>query len=79
MPKLRDSLLRAIQPGTSVGVLVTIDTHGRVKHAEIAPASRNIDIGVQKAAIDAAKDWRFEAARRNGKKVTSEHTIFFQF
>lgn len=79
MPKLRSSLLRTLPPGAKVGVVVSIDTHGRVKHAEIAPASRQIDIGVQRAVIDAAKEWRFAPAWRNGKKVDSEHTIFFQF
>ncbi|MGH9581732.1 MAG: TonB family protein [Bryobacteraceae bacterium] len=79
MPTLRSSLVRAIAPGTKVEVRVRIDTRGRVKRAEIAAISRNIDIGVQKAAVDAAKQWRFAPAWRNGEKVASEYTVVFQF
>lgn len=79
MPTIRSSLMNTITPGTKVEVLVRIDTRGRVKHAEIAPASKDIDIGVQKAAIDAAEQWRFAPAWQDGRKVDSEDTIVFEF
>ncbi|HEX7361235.1 MAG TPA: TonB family protein [Bryobacteraceae bacterium] len=79
MPKLRSSLVGVVVPGTKVEVQVRIDKHGRVKRARIAPASREIDIGVQKAALDAARQWRFTPAWKDGKRVPSEHTIVFRF
>lgn len=79
MPRLRSSLVGEVTPGTKVEVQVRIDKRGRVKRARIAPESRNIDIGVQKAALDAAKQWRFTPAWQNGRRVPSEHTIVFRF
>jgi TonB family protein len=79
MPRLRSELVGEVAPGTKVEVQVRIDKRGRVKRARIAPESRGIDIAVQKAALDAAKQWRFTPAWQNGKRVPSEHTIVFRF
>jgi protein TonB len=79
MPSLRSSLAATLVPGTKVAVKVTIDTKGRVKRAEVVGNLQDVDIGVQKAAVEAAKQWRFNPARLNGEKVSAEHTIVFEF
>jgi protein TonB len=78
-PSLRPSLSAAIRSGSRIEVQVLIDSRGRVKHADVIGDLQNVDIGVQKAAINAAKQWKFQPARLNGKRVQSEHTIVFHF
>jgi len=79
LPTLRSSLASVLEPGTVVTVRVLVDSRGRVKRAETVGDLQNVDIGIQKAAVSAAKQWRFTPAKLNGKRVSSEHTIVFQF
>ena len=79
LPTLRSSLASVLEPGTVVTVKVLVDSRGRVKRAETVGDLQNVDIGIQKAAVSAAKQWRFTPAKLNGKRVSSEHTIVFQF
>jgi hypothetical protein len=79
LPTLRSSLASVLEPGTVVRVRVLVDSRGRVKRAETVGDLQNVDIGIQKAAVNAAKQWRFAPAKLNGKRVSSAHTIVFQF
>jgi TonB family protein len=73
----------ATYPDTAVGiegtvqVRVRIDVQGAVKDAKVIGDPGNP--ALEWAALDAAKQWRFSPATRNGHPVESEVTIPFRF
>lgn len=63
-----------------VDVKVHIDEHGRVTSAApVVKAHGGLDAYLSQSAVQAAKLWRFEPARENGKPVPGTQTIHFVF
>jgi hypothetical protein len=63
-----------------IDVRVEIDTHGRVTAATpIAKAHSGIDSYLSSRAVQAAKQWRFEPARQDGKAVEGSQILHFVF
>jgi hypothetical protein len=63
-----------------IDVRVSIDTHGRVVSA--APVTKQhsgLEEYLATRAVQAARLWRFEPARENGKPVTGTQTLHFVF
>ncbi len=63
-----------------IDVRVHVDEHGRVTSA--APVKKphgGLDAYLADAAVKAARQWRFEPARDNGKPVPGTQTIHFVF
>ncbi|HYO82634.1 MAG TPA: TonB family protein [Bryobacteraceae bacterium] len=59
-----------------VRVKVRIDEDGYVRAASLV--DRNVPGGIAQSAVDAARRWRFEPARRDRKAVQSEMLITFR-
>ena len=64
---------------TDVGVVVHVDQDGRVATARLGPTSGSINSPLTDAALEAARQWTFEAARSHGNRVASDYTIVFRF
>jgi TonB family protein len=62
---------------TRVDVQVRIDENGHVQEAHVKDGGQSGLL--RNAALDAAKHWIFEPAKRDGKNIPSDHTIEFQF
>jgi TonB family protein len=62
---------------TRVDVQVRIDENGLVQEAHVKNGGQSGLL--RNAALEAAKHWIFEPAKRNGKNIPSDHTIEFQF
>jgi len=63
-----------------IDVRVRIDEHGRVSSATpITKMHDGLEEYLGSRAVQAAKQWRFEAARENGKPVQGTQTIHFVF
>jgi hypothetical protein len=63
-----------------VDILVHVDSHGRVTDA--APAVKQhpgLESYLAERAVTAAKQWRFDPARENGRAVPGTETIHFVF
>jgi hypothetical protein len=63
-----------------IDVRVEIDIHGRVSSA--APVTKThsgIESYLSSRALQAAKEWRFEPARRDGKAVEGSQILHFVF
>ena len=63
--------------GGTIHVQVRIDENGRVVDAEVLGKGGNP--ALEYAALDAARNWRFQPAQLKGKPVASEATIPFRF
>jgi hypothetical protein len=61
---------------TTVDLLAKIDKSGRLQ--EVSYGS-DVDAGLAELAANAAAEWRFEPARRNGTGVPSELVLRFRF
>jgi TonB family protein len=70
----------AIENPTDIPVTLRIDETGQVVDAQVAPnGAKNNNRMLARLAIEAAKQWVFEPAKVQGKKVPAEHTIVFHF
>ena len=69
----------AAEPGVGGEVLlrVTIDANGTVLDVKVERSSRNRNL--DRAAIDAARKWRFNAGLRNGQKVGGDVLVPVNF
>jgi len=79
-PSIPDSIRPRIKGAVVIEVHVKIDATGRVTSA--APVGKHragIDTYLAGRAVEAAKAWRFDPARENGKPVPGEQTIRFPF
>lgn len=65
-PKYPPSALRERIEG-QVGLIVDVDANGNVSNVIVETSSRNRDL--DRAAMDAARNWRFNPGRRNGAKA----------
>ncbi|SEL90723.1 outer membrane transport energization protein TonB [Pseudoxanthomonas sp. GM95] len=75
-PKYPPSALRAGAAGT-VTLDVQVDPQGEPSQISIAQRSGNRDL--DRAALKAASDWRFEPAMRNGKAVAAAVKVPVEF
>jgi TonB family protein len=62
--------------GGTILIRLKVDAEGSVRDARIVKGG---DAALERAALDAAKLWRFNPALRNGAPVASEFTIPFHF
>ena len=61
---------------------VMVDPAGSVQNAEVVSSTPKGVFGenpVKKAALDAAKSWKFRPGQMDGKNVAAEYTIDFKF
>jgi protein TonB len=63
--------------GGEVLLRVTIDADGRVLNVAVQRSSRNRNL--DRAAIDAARKWRFNPGLRNGQKVGGDVLVPVNF
>ena len=74
--------LRSAPGKVTVSVRLDIDENGNVRKAEaigLTDAPPNGGVYLKLAAATAARQWRFQPATINGKKVASQMTIVFEF
>jgi TonB family protein len=65
---------------TAIDVRVHIDERGRVvSAAPVAKPHQGLNAYLADSAVQAARLWRFEPARENGKAVPGTQTIHFVF
>ncbi len=70
------------QSVTSISVRAMIDSAGSVQSVQIISSTPKGIFGetvIQKAALEAAKQWKFQPGQLNGKNVAAEYTIDFKF
>jgi outer membrane biosynthesis protein TonB len=78
-PSVPANLRTLIQDGVSIEVKVAIDTRGQVTGAlPLSSSSSNWKL-LSPVAVQAARLWRFEPARQDGKPVRSETVLKFNF
>lgn len=63
---------------TTVDVTVSVDTNGNVKKA-VPESQKTVPMPLISAAVEAARQWRFESAKLNGTKIPSEIVLRFVF
>jgi Gram-negative bacterial TonB protein C-terminal len=64
----------------ALDVRVQIDEHGRVTSAEpVVKPRKGLETYLAGSAVKAARLWRFEPARENGKPVVGSQTLHFVF
>ncbi len=79
-PTIPDSVRSRITGTVVVEVRVRIDSRGRVVSATPLGKRRGgLDSYLAGRAVEAARMWRFDPARENGKPTTGEQTIRFTF
>ena len=64
-------------PKGKIEVELDVDEQGRVTAARIPAGAPRVSAEVARAAIAAAKQWRFEPAQLHGKSIASKHRIVF--
>ena len=67
---------------TAISIRAMIDSSGSVQSAQIISSTPKGIFGeavIQKAALEAAKKWKFQPSQSNGKNVAGEYTIDFKF
>jgi len=60
----------------NVSLRVLVDEHGNPADVQVERGARS---DLNQAAIEAARQWRFEPARKGGKPVRSYATVHFSF
>jgi len=78
MPNTKYFPAGAVSEVTRVEVQVTIDPTGHVSAAHALNDS-SVKSVLSSAAVSAARQWTFQPATLRGEKVSSEHTILFEF
>jgi TonB family protein len=79
-PVIAAGIRPRIKDTVTIDVRVHIDEHGRVTQAVPAvKPQKGLDAYLAGAAVQAARQWRFEPARENGKAVPGTQTIHFVF
>ena len=77
LPEVPQKARDTIQGQVRVGVRVGVDPSGRVADATLdSPGPSRYFAGL---ALGAARSWKFEPARVNGRAVSSEWTLRFEF
>ncbi len=75
-PDYPPAAFRAGEEGTVV-VRVDVDATGAATNATVETSSRSREL--DRAAVEAAKNWRFEPAMRGGKPIASAATVPVEF
>ena len=75
-PRYPPSALRSGIEGTVI-LVISIDAQGNVLDVEVERSSRNRDL--DRAAVQAARKWRFNAATENGVAVASRVRVPVDF
>jgi hypothetical protein len=78
-PSMRDSIRWVVPAPVSIGILVSIDSKGRVKGAHPDENNSGKNLFLTGLAVSAAKEWTFQPATRNGEAVPGEYRIQFVF
>ena len=79
-PSIPDSIRPRIKGVVVIEVHVRIDATGHVTSATPVGKHRaGLDAYLAGRAVEAAKTWRFEPARENGKAIPGDQTIRFSF
>ena len=79
MPDLTRLAPASLPAEGKVDVDVDVDEQGRVVTARIPAGAPRVSTAVARAAIAAAKQWRFEPAKLQGRSVASKHHVIFDF
>jgi periplasmic protein TonB len=77
-PVVPPELRNVMGKQTVVQVRVTIDKDGKVAKADAIPQG-NVSKLLLNAAVDAARSWRFQPARRNHEPVSTDWVLQFVF
>ena len=86
--RVAPTLPRGVPAGTTAGVArvisvrVMVDSAGSVQSSEVIASKPQGAFGeaqIKTAALDAAKQWKFRPCQVNGKNVSAEYTIDFEF
>jgi len=77
MPDVARLAAESLPSTGKIDVEVTVDEHGHVRAARIPEHAPSVSSAAARAAIAAAKQWRFEPAKLQGKPVASKHHIIF--
>ncbi len=78
-PELTSTVKNMVSREVVVQVRVMVDSTGKVTAAEPIPGNGAVSGFLGKSASTAARLWRFEPARTNGKAVPSEVVLVFRF
>jgi TonB family protein len=78
-PEPSFSLHPFIVPEVQINVRISIDRSGRVVRAESLSRGNALMEHLSKIAVQAARQWTFSPARREGQSVPSEIMLQFQF
>ena len=76
-PAVPDSVSRQLKRPVPIAVRITIDRDGRVRGTELLTHAADPELAL--LAVDAARKWEFEAARRNDEPVSSSVVAHFRF
>jgi TonB family protein len=77
MPEILQSATRSIRGTVKVTVRVNVDRSGNVEDAQVE--SRGPSKYFARAALDAARDWKFKPPQVGGRGVLSTWTLRFEF
>jgi hypothetical protein len=78
-PVVSPATRSAIRESVSIRVAIQVDPEGKVTGARPVDATDPIEKLLAQPAVQAARLWRFDPARRNGAPVASETVVVFQF
>ena len=79
-PVVPSGIRPRIKNTTSIDIRVHVDEHGRVTSATpVLKPKKGLEAYLAASALQAARQWRFEPARENGKPVPGTQTIHFVF
>jgi TonB family protein len=76
-PAVPDAVSQQLKRPVPIAVRITIDRDGRVRGTELLTRTADPELAV--LAVDAARKWEFEAARRNDEPVSSSLVAHFRF
>jgi TonB family protein len=79
MPDVKALDMGLIHNPVRMEVQVTIDKSGHVKRARFVNNGQKVNNALARAALIAARQWRFQPAILRGRPVESEHSIVFEF
>lgn len=79
MPAIAPSTRSLIRDEVSVRVAINVDPQGKVTDAHSVQAESGVARMLAAPAVQAAKLWQFEPARRDGAPVAGEAVVVFHF
>ncbi len=76
-PAVPESVARQLTEVVPIAVRISVDRTGRVRGTELLTRAADPELAL--LAVDAARKWEFEAARRNDEPVSSSVVAHFRF